>query len=164
MIINFECSKCANIFDYDVGSVSISEETFRPEFEKKIICNNCGALSIDEVFLTELGQSQLTEATFDLNDDELDEDSYYAECQGCDIYLPVDDQGLCSDCSEKLERDLLRERQWDYSFYSYGTDPSKREELRNKIIKKYGEKLELIKPLNKSEKIKNHRKKRKRNR
>jgi hypothetical protein len=123
----------------------MDEDALRPIFENKIYCSKCGERTIDEVFLTELGQSQLTEATLDLEDDDFD-DSNMSECQGCDTYLPVNDQCLCSDCSNKLERDLIRERSWDYSYICYGTDLSKRDKLRNDIIKKYGEKLELISP------------------
>ena len=66
MKINFECQKCNVIFDSDVGSVSINEKTFRPDFANIIMCPNCGERTIDEVFLTELGQSQLTSATMNL--------------------------------------------------------------------------------------------------
>jgi hypothetical protein len=38
----------------------------RPTFEKPIVCPHRGQKSIDEVLLTELGQSQMTEATMDL--------------------------------------------------------------------------------------------------
>jgi hypothetical protein len=38
----------------------------RPVFEKDIVCLRCGKLSKDDVLLTELGQSQMTEATWDL--------------------------------------------------------------------------------------------------
>jgi len=66
MKINFECKSCHKIFDNEVGQVSINEETMRPDFEKKIVCPSCGEKTIDDVLLTELGQSQLTEATWDL--------------------------------------------------------------------------------------------------
>lgn len=66
MQINFECQKCKVIFDSDVGSVSLNEKTFRPDFANIIKCPNCGERTIDEVFLTELGQSQLTSATMNL--------------------------------------------------------------------------------------------------
>jgi len=65
MEINFECKKCNGIFDSDVGTIKINEQTFRPDFEKPIRCPKCGVRTIDEVFLTELGQSQMTEATMD---------------------------------------------------------------------------------------------------
>jgi len=65
MVINFECKTCKNVFDCDVGSIGIDEKSFRPIFEKKIICPHCNERTIDEVFLTELGQSQMTEATMD---------------------------------------------------------------------------------------------------
>ena len=68
MKINFECKKCKRIFDCDVGKISFdwNGESDRPEFEKPIICPKCGIRSMDDVFLTEIGQTQLTEATFDL--------------------------------------------------------------------------------------------------
>ncbi|MCU7834156.1 MAG: hypothetical protein KZQ83_02795 [gamma proteobacterium symbiont of Taylorina sp.] len=63
MEINFECKKCSGIFDSDVGIIKMDERTFRPDFEKSIMCPKCGIRTIDEVLLTELGQSQMTEAT-----------------------------------------------------------------------------------------------------
>ena len=66
MEINFECKKCNSIFDSDVGTIGINEQTFRPDFEKPIMCPKCGVRTIDEVFLTEFGQSQMTEATMDI--------------------------------------------------------------------------------------------------
>ena len=69
---------------------------------------------------------------------------YEAECQGCDIWGPVDDMGLCTDCAGKLERDMIRQREWDYSASAFGCPKDKLEDLRNDVIKKYGKKLELI--------------------
>jgi hypothetical protein len=66
MKINFQCKKCNKEFDCEVGSVSIDYEKGRPIFEKDLICPQCGKRSINDVFLTELGQSQMTEATWDL--------------------------------------------------------------------------------------------------
>jgi len=66
MEVNFECKKCKGIFDCDVGNISMNEETFRPIFENKLICPKCGELTMDEVFLTELGQGQLTDITMNL--------------------------------------------------------------------------------------------------
>ena len=63
MEINFKCKKCSGIFDSEVGSIKMNEQTFRSDFEKPITCPKCGVRTIDEVFLTELGQSQMTEAT-----------------------------------------------------------------------------------------------------
>lgn len=69
---------------------------------------------------------------------------YEAECRGCDIYTQVDDLGLCEACAGKLDRDLIRQRDWDYSATAFVVPPDKREELRAKVIQKYGEDLELI--------------------
>ena len=65
-IINFECKDCRMEFDCDVGDISINEQTMRPDFGKPIVCPRCGERTIDGVLLTELGQSQMTEATWDL--------------------------------------------------------------------------------------------------
>ena len=65
MIINFKCKNCKNTFDSEVGQISINEESLRPKFEFEISCPKCGKRTIDEVLLTELGQSQMTDATMD---------------------------------------------------------------------------------------------------
>ena len=110
---------------------------------------------MDEVLLTEIGQSQLTEATlgfdvddiFDFEEDELNGFGFYeAECQGCDLFTRLNDFGLCEECAGKLGRDLIRQRDWDYSALAYGVPAEKREELRNEIVGRYGGKLELISP------------------
>ena len=66
MIINFECKKCHKIFNCNVGKISLPEDSMYPAFEKDIVCPVCGKLTIDEVFLTELGQGQMTKATWNL--------------------------------------------------------------------------------------------------
>jgi len=66
MIINFDCKKCDQTFDCEMGQIGIDEASMRPTFEKDIVCPKCGVLTIDDVLLTELGQSQMTEATWDL--------------------------------------------------------------------------------------------------
>jgi rubredoxin len=155
MEINFECQKCGILFDCDIGTVTFPENSDKPDFEKEIICPKCGSLSIDEVLLTEIGQSQLTEVTFgyesddkfDFQNDELNWFGYYqGECQGCDLSTMLNDSGLCEGCAGKLERDLIRQRDWDYSALAYGVPAEKREALRNEIIGRYGQKLELISP------------------
>jgi hypothetical protein len=71
---------------------------------------------------------------------------YDAECVGCDIFGRVGYSGLCEECSGKLERDLIRKRDWDYSSAAYGVPEERREELRRRVIKQYGKDLELISP------------------
>lgn len=155
MLINFECRECGSIFDCDVGTVTIPENSDGPNFEKEILCPECGQLSMDGVLLTELGESQLTEATVDLDvedifdsqDDEVNGFGFYeGECQGCDLFSMLNGFGLCEECAGKLERDLIRQRDWEYSVLAYGCPESKREELRKEIVARYGEKLELIGP------------------
>ena len=81
-------------------------------------------------------------------DEEFDEPfgSYEGKCQGCELFYPLDDMGFCEDCAGKLERDLIRQRAWDYSALAFVVPDDKREELRRQIIKKYGKDLELIAP------------------
>ena len=155
MVINFECGKCGILFDCDVGTVTLPENSDRPNFEKEIVCPKCGRLSMDEVFLTELGKSPTTNATlpsdvgdiFDSEDDELNDFGFYeGECQGCDLFTSINDLGLCEECAGKLDRDLIRQRDWGYSVLAFGVPQEKLETLRNEIIGRYGEKLELIAP------------------
>lgn len=65
-IISFKCKKCQGYFFSDVGKITfppLNKTGERPLFEKAITCPNCGKLTFEreEVELTELGQSQLTE-------------------------------------------------------------------------------------------------------
>ncbi len=80
--------------------------------------------------------------------DDIDDDllfgSYEGCCKGCDDYAPVDDIGLCETCADKMDRDLIRKRDWAYSASAYGVPPDRREDLRKHVIKEYGEKLELL--------------------
>ncbi len=66
MRINYECKKCHKEFDCEMGQIGINEVTMRPDFERPIVCPRCGERTMEDVLLTELGQSQLTEATMDL--------------------------------------------------------------------------------------------------
>lgn len=62
--LSFICKKCGEEFDCDVGNISFPPGFERPSFEKNIVCNRCGVLTMDEVELTEWGQTQLTEIYF----------------------------------------------------------------------------------------------------
>jgi hypothetical protein len=65
------------------------------------------------------------------------------ECAGCDLPLPLNEQGLCAGCADKLERDLFRARDWDYSFAAF-LDPERQEALRHEIIREFGAANELL--------------------
>ena len=69
---------------------------------------------------------------------------YETECCGCDTFARTDDLGLCEECASKLDRDLIRQRDWDYSASAFAAPPERREELRSAIIREYGKELELI--------------------
>lgn len=96
--------------------------------------------------------------------DDLDESFglYDGECQVCGLFGRVDDLSLCEECAGKLERDLIRQRDWDYSINAYGVPASKLEELRSLVVAQYGEELELIAPKEEKKKKKKHRHKKKR--
>lgn len=148
MLINFECKRCHQVFECDVGAVSLPEGSDRPHFENRLFCPVCGEISIEDVRLTELGQDQLAAAILGFDDDFGGVAD--AQCYGCDRYLQVNDLNLCDECNGKLDRDLIRKRDWDYAASAFGLDPAKREELRRQVIARYGEKFELIAPSKRS--------------
>ena len=77
-------------------------------------------------------------------DDDPDFGIYEGICQGCDALVKVNDIGMCEDCDAKLDRDLIRKRDWDYSASAFGCPVDKREELRQHVIARYGEHLEIL--------------------
>jgi hypothetical protein len=90
------------------------------------------------------------EENFEDSDDEDYWHNYDGECQACDIYGPVDDMSLCDECADKLERDLIRQHDWDHCVSAFVLPGKEREKLRNNVIKKYGKALELIVPSDKA--------------
>jgi len=97
-----------------------------------------------------------------VEDDELNDYGFYeGECQACDSFESLNDIGLCQECNTKLDRDLIRERDWAYSASAFGVPESKLEELRKKVIEIYGEKLELIAPTKSAPKKSKKRKRKK---
>ena len=79
-------------------------------------------------------------------DDEIPFGDFEAFCQGCDRFAPVDDLSLCEECTAKLDRDMIRQRYWDYSATAFGVSKEQYEDLRAQIIHAYGPELELIAP------------------
>ncbi len=73
-------------------------------------------------------------------------------CIGCDIPLELNHQGLCESCTAKLERDLIRSRDWDYSTRGAWTSDEQQEELYQRIIRDYGSAYELLENPNKKKK------------
>jgi hypothetical protein len=83
--------------------------------------------------------------------EETDEDTadefwpnFEGECAGCDNLLLLNDLGLCDECAEKLDRDLIRQRDWAYSSLAFGVPVEQREALRQRIIRQFGDSYELI--------------------
>ena len=71
---------------------------------------------------------------------------YEACCAGCAGFAAVNDLGLCEDCAGKLERDLIRQRDWDYSVSAFGLNDAQREVLYRQVIRQFGAEFELIAP------------------
>lgn len=64
-------------------------------------------------------------------------------CAACDLPLPLNEQGLCPECAGKLERDLIRARDGEYSYATLLT-PELQESLRTEIIWEFGAANELL--------------------
>ncbi len=60
--------------------------------------------------------------------------------------------GLCERCAGKLERDLIRDRDWDYAASAFGLSADDREKLRRQVVEQYGEARELIAPIKQARK------------
>jgi hypothetical protein len=71
---------------------------------------------------------------------------YDGQCVACDLWGRVNDLGLCEDCADKLERDLIRQRDWGYSASAFALSAHDREQLRRQIIARHGARMELIAP------------------
>jgi hypothetical protein len=56
----------------------------------------------------------------------------------------VNDLMLCEECDAKIQRDLIRARDWDYVAAAFGLDDRGRERLRAEVIRQYGAENELI--------------------
>jgi hypothetical protein len=69
---------------------------------------------------------------------------YEGMCQACDAWTTLNDIGLCEECAAKVDRDMIRKRDWDYSATAFGCPVDKREALRRHIIAQYGEPLEIL--------------------
>lgn len=82
---------------------------------------------------------------------------YGGQCVACDLWGRVNDLGLCEECADKLERDLIRKRDWDYSASAFGLSVDDREKLRRQIIARHGKAMELIAPSTKGHKNQHHR-------
>jgi hypothetical protein len=67
-------------------------------------------------------------------------------CVSCDQWHSLDDSGMCDTCAAKFDRDLIRQRAWDYSATAFGYDPQDYEALRQSVIDSYGAAYELLAP------------------
>jgi hypothetical protein len=70
----------------------------------------------------------------------------HALCRACNLPLPLNDLGFCDDCYAKLERDLIRMRDWEYSAEAFGVPDEQLEALRDRVIRDYGAAYELLEP------------------
>jgi predicted amidophosphoribosyltransferase len=76
-----------------------------------------------------------------------DETPVVGACVGCDQVVPQrDDLGLCPACAAKLDRDMIRDRDWERSWTAWHTPVDQREALRARVVVRYGARYELIAP------------------
>ena len=68
------------------------------------------------------------------------------ECAGCGGFSRINELALCEACSARLERDLVRERDWAYSVTAFGLSDEDRERLRKEVVREFGEDPELVVP------------------
>lgn len=81
----------------------------------------------------------------DYSDDEYDDGVIIDTiCAGCELFRPVNDLSLCDECFAKLERDLIRSRDWEYSVTAFAVPEDQLEALRERVIREYGAGYELI--------------------
>ena len=66
------------------------------------------------------------------------------QCQACEMWGRVNDLMLCEECDGKIQRDLIRARDWDYVAAAFGLDDEGRQRLRAEVIRQYGAQNELI--------------------
>lgn len=67
-----------------------------------------------------------------------------AFCRGCHLPLSMNELGFCAACHAKLERDLIRMRDWEYSAEAFRVPNEQREALRDRVIRDYGAAYELL--------------------
>lgn len=60
-VLNLKCKKCGAKFDYNVGNITFGNKL---SFENEIFCKKCGLVEIEDLELTELGQTQVAELYF----------------------------------------------------------------------------------------------------
>ncbi len=56
----------------------------------------------------------------------------------------VNDIMLCEECDARIQRDLIRARDWDYVAAAFGLNEEGREQLRAEVIGLYGAENEMI--------------------
>ena len=99
------------------------------------------------------------EAAMNPRDDEYDDGIIIDTiCAGCDLFKPVNDLSLCDDCFAKLERDLIRSRDWAYSVTAFAVPEDQLEAMRDRVIRDYGATYELIEDPNSPKKRKGKKK------
>jgi hypothetical protein len=105
-----------------------------------------------EAMLQGIVQQDLDEDATKLAEDRADQSlaeidlslTYTGECAGCDVFAPIDDQGLCEECAAKLERDLIRLGDWDFTMAGFGLPEHQRAPYRKQVIEEFGARMELI--------------------
>ena len=56
-------------------------------------------------------------------------------CVACErMVLKRDDLGLCPDCAAKLDRNMMRDRDWERFWTAWQTPADQREALRSQVV------------------------------
>jgi hypothetical protein len=59
-------------------------------------------------------------------------------CVGCDRRdAQRDDLGLCPTCAAKLDRDMIRDRDWERSWTAWHMPANQRETLRAEVVARF---------------------------
>jgi hypothetical protein len=115
-----------------------------PEYKERVLQTAAAQAAIKRRKRTRI-QAQRADVWSEYEDDETALERA-GVCAYCDMFRPLDDQGLCLVCAAMLERDLIRQRGWEYAAATAFLSDEDREAVRRKVVAQYGEGLELIDP------------------
>lgn len=107
-VLNFKCKKCGKVFDSEVGSITYG---MRLGFEKQPECPKCGRLGLEELELTEWGQTLVAGLYFE--DMEKQEGKKHFEEGGIDLSVSreryfkdeLSNYKVCPKCRTHLKKE-----------------------------------------------------------
>lgn len=131
---------------WDVAFVELEmlQVPIDPEYKEQVLQTAASEAAIKRRKRSRL-RAQRADVWSDYEDDEAALERA-GECVSCDMFRPLDDLGLCPVCAAMLERDLIRQRDWEYVASTAFLSDEDREALRKQVVAEYGEGLELVAP------------------